>query len=347
MDLTDKKILITGAAGSLGKQLCYQFNQMGIKPIAHVRESSNTAYIDSLNLEKRITDLRDLNALEKLLEGIDGVIHTAAWVNFRRDKLTQFTGINTFGASDLYKAARRVGVKRFLHVSTVGAIGAMPRKSTNGNLKDISWVTEESEYNLGKLKIPYFMTKRAAEEELFRLSAEGGPELVVVNPTIIVAPSRSGDDRSLARKYFRWLIIPEYHNIVNLVDIRDLVPGIICALAKGRAGERYILGGENISLKDLALTVSAIIKKAPHLVHFPRPAVDFVARMAVVFNKMCGRGKISFYPDLVKMLDYDWAYTSRKARLELGYKIRSIYTTLEDLLSNDFVGTWLKPKAVV
>jgi len=345
MDLTDKKILITGASGSLGKQLCYQFDLDGVKPIAHVRESSNIAFIDSLGLEKRVTDLRRTVDLEKLLEGVDQIIHTAAWVNFRRDKLTQFTGINTFGAVDLYKAAHKAGVRRFLHISTVGAVGALPHKALNGNILSRLRADEDTEYNLGHLIIPYFMTKRAAEDELFKLAAEGGPELVVVNPTIIVAPSRSGDDRGIAYKLFSKLLFPEYDNLVNLVDIRDLAPGIISALEKGRPGERYILGGENISLKDLVLNVSAIVDRAPHLVHFPRPLVNFIARLSVMYNRIRGRGKISFYPDLVKLLDFDWAYTSQKARKELGYKTRSIFTTLEGLLTNSFYGTWLKPKA--
>ncbi|MBN1213105.1 MAG: NAD-dependent epimerase/dehydratase family protein [candidate division Zixibacteria bacterium] len=345
MNLTDKKILITGASGSLGKQLCYQFNLEGVKPIAHVRESSNTDFIDSLGLEKRVTDLRQTIDLVALLEGIDSVIHTAAWVNFRRDKLTQFTGINTFGAVDLYKAARQTGVRRFLHISTVGAVGALPHRAVNGDVLSPLRASEEMEYNLGHLKIPYFMTKRAAEEELFKLAAEGRPELVVVNPTIIVAPSRSGDDRSIAYKLFSKLVFPEYDNLVNLVDIRDLAPGIICALEKSRPGERYILGGENISLKDLVLNVSAIVDRAPHLVHFPRPLVNALARLSVFYNRLRGRGKISFYPDLVKLLDFDWAYSSQRARKELGYRTRSVFTTLEDLLTNSFYGTWLKPKA--
>ena len=83
MKLADQKILITGASGSLGKQLVYEFYRIGVKPICHVRETSNTGYIDSLKLEKRFADLRNREHLAKLVEGVDSVIHTAAWVNFR------------------------------------------------------------------------------------------------------------------------------------------------------------------------------------------------------------------------------------------------------------------------
>ena len=125
-DTVTNKTLITGASGSLGKQLIYEFNLQGIKPIAHIRETSDTSYIDSLGLEKRRADLRQQESLEKLMDGIDSVIHTAAWVNFRQDRLTQFTGINTFGAVNMFKAAAKAGVKRFVHVGLQDTTGNYP-----------------------------------------------------------------------------------------------------------------------------------------------------------------------------------------------------------------------------
>ena len=342
MDITGKKILITGASGSLGKQLIYEFQRQGIKPVAHLRETSEAAYIDSLNLEKRYADLRNKNEIADLVQGIDAVIHTAAWVNFRKDRLTQFTGINTFGAVDLFQAARKAGVTRFVQVSTVAAIGALSRKSRRR--QDHLFVTEDDEFNLGHLTIPYIMTKHAAEKELQDLAAEGGTELIIVNPSIMIAPSRTGDDRGKALKSFSRFLIPEFPNRVNLVDIRDVAPGIIAALVKGRAGQRYILAGDNITIRDLVLSISVELGRSPHLIRIPRPLLDFLARASVFLTKLTGRGKVSFYPDLVRMIDYDWAYSSRKARTELGYKNRSIHTSLNELLENDFTGTYLKPR---
>ena len=300
MDITGKRILITGASGSLGKQLIYEFQRLGIKPVAHLRESSDATYIDSLDLEKRFADLRNKDQLAALVDGIDAVIHTAAWVNFRKDRLTQFTGINTFGAVDLFRAAQKAGVKRFVHVSTVAAIGALSRKSRR---QDHLFVVEDDAFNLGHLNIPYIMTKHAAEKELQVLTAEGGTELVIVNPSIIIAPSRTGDDRGKALKSFSRFLIPEFPNRVNLVDIRDVVPGIIAALEKGRAGQRYILAGDNITIRDLVLSISVELGRSPHLVRIPRPLLDFLARASLWVAKLTGRGKISFYPDLVRMAD--------------------------------------------
>ncbi len=347
MEITDQKILITGASGSLGKQLIYELDRRGIEPVAHVRKTSDTDYIDSLDLEKRFADLRHEEEVEKLVEGINAVIHTAAWVNFRQDRLTQFTGVNTFGAVALFKAAQRAGVKRFVQVSTVVTVAALPCSSdgTSPATSASVLIDEQRPFNLSHLRIPYIMTKRAAEEELLKLAPDGKTELVIVNPSIIVAPSRTGDDRGKAMKNVNRFLMPDFPNRVNLVDIRDVAPGVVAALGKGRPGERYILAGDNITVKDLMLAVSLILGKSPHLLRLPRSVINLAARGSVIFNKLLGRGKISFYPDLVNMLDYDWAYSSLKARRELGFTTRFIHTTLNDLLTNNFIGTHAKPDA--
>ncbi len=344
---TTSKILVTGATGSLGKQLLYELTKRGYRPIAQVRESSNTEYIDSLGLEKRVADVRMQPQLEQVVQGVDAVIHTVAWVNFRQDRFTQFTGINTFGATNLYQAAKAAGVKRFVQVSSVAAIGAVLRTNGDDPGHPNTLADEDHEFNLRHLQIPYILTKRAAEEELLKLAANGGPELVIVNPSIMMAPSRTGDDRGKAIKRFNHPLLPGMHNWMNLVDIRDVAPAIVTAMLKGRPGNRYILGGDNITQRDLILRVSAILKITPHVWSIPRGLVDLVGWVAGKyhdFRSKSGAGhKVSFYPDIVKLLDYDWAYSSQKARTELDFKPRALFVSMKDLLSNDFRGTYLKP----
>ena len=345
MDLTGKTILITGASGSLGQQLIYEFTRRGIRPIAHVRETSDTKYIESLGLEKRTADLRNQDELDALAKGVDAVIHTAAWVDSRGDRLTQFTGINTFGAVNMYKAATKAGAKRFVHVSTVAAVGGLPRKSElNGSKPEVDQlVRESSPYNLGHLKIPYFQSKRAAEDELYKLAKDSATELVIVNPSIIVSPSSKGNDYERAAKYVNKWIVPELHNIMNVVDLRDVAPGVIGALERGRPNERYILAGDNMSAREMALALSVYTGKVPHLVRFPRILINYLARMVFFFQKLRGGRRISIYPDLVRLLEYDWAFSYRKAHEELGYNARSIHVTLSDLISDKFLGTYLRP----
>ena len=345
IDIHQQKILVTGASGSLGKQLIFELNRRSVAPIAHVREGSDTTYVDSLRLEKRIADLRMPKEFSRLLAGVDIVVHTAAWVDFRQDRLTQFTGINTMAPLELFRAAQQAGVKRFVHVSSIAAVGAFDRREGEHDATEFDLINENTHYNLDNLRVPYIMTKRAAEVELRGAVTPGKTELVIVNPSIIVAPADSGDDRGRVMKAFNKFIFPEFPIRVNLVDIRDVAPGIIATMEKGRDGERYILAGDNIVMSDLTLAISAVLGKIPHLVRFPRPMYDFMARVSVTFNKLLGRSNIRIYPDIVRLLDYDWAYSSKKAREELGFQSRSIYTTLDDLLTNNFIETYLKPGA--
>ncbi len=335
-------ILITGASGSLGKQLVYELDRQGISPIAQVRQSSDTRYLDSVGVRKRVADLHNEADLSQLVAGVDTIIHTAAWVNFRQDRLDDFVAINTDGALRLLAAARTAGVRRFVHVSTVVAVGAVPRKSHGGHnsVGPTDRANEDTPFNLGHLRIPYIMTKRAAEEKLLHSAVAGKTRLIIVNPSVIVAPSRTGNDRGKALKKFpRWLV-PDLPNFINLVDIRDVAAGVIAAMNHGRPGERYILGGDNITARELLLIISSVLERAPHFVRLPRAALSSAARLAAWRGRLTGPGKVSFYPDLIRLLDYDWAYSSRKARRELGYTSRSLYDTLNDLLTNNFTHSY-------
>jgi dihydroflavonol-4-reductase len=339
-----KSILLTGATGGLGRQLTYEMTRQGIRPICLVREGSNTSYLDSFELEKRIGDVRRLDQLATAVMGIDVVVHCAAWVNFRQDRITQFTGINVFGAVNMYKAATAAGVKRFIQVSSVAAVGAAPRKPRNLAFAD--GLNEGAEFNLGHLQIPYILTKHAAEQELLQLAKPGRPELVIVNPSIMVAPSKTGDDRGKALKQYGRKFMPSLPNKVNLVDIRDVAPAIVAAIEKGRDRERYILGGENIAACDLLDRISGVLGKSPTKIPVPRWFLELAAQASLRIHRFKGNSKLSFYPDLVKFLNYDWIYSSEKAKRELGFSPRPLDETIKDLLTNNFAGTFLKPATI-
>ncbi len=340
VSLRDSKLLITGATGTLGKQLVYECLKRGIKPIAMVRAGSNTEYLDANGIEKRAADIRNRAELDRVVQGIDAVIHCVAWVNFRQDRFTQFTGINVIGAVDMYRAAAKAGAKRFVQVSSVAAVGGKPRNAVDPDLP----ANEDWQFNIDHLKIPYMLTKHAAEVELKREWMQGGPELVIVNPSIIVAPSRSGDDRGKASRTFGRAFMPSLPNLVNLVDLRDVAPAILNAFEKGRPGERYLLTGENPSVRELAQKVAELLGKKPMFVSLPHWCYMNAARLSVVWHRLTGKEKMSFYPDLVRLADYNWTFSNAKARVELGFAPRPLDHTLRDLLTNRFTGTYMLPE---
>ena len=329
MNLQGCRVLVTGASGRLGGRILRELTEHGARPVAHVRASSDTSLIDELGIEKRAADLRNRPEILTLTEGVEAVIHTAALVDFRGDRLTQFTGINTIGALEVYHAARRSGVKRFVQVSSVAAVGAIPRRRRGSQPKVID---ETHEFNLRHLHIPYMVTKRAAEEELTKAAAQGGPELVIVNPSIILAPSITGGQLpSLLQRLNGWL--PALPTRINLVDGRDVAAGVAAALGRGHTGERYILGGDTVTLRELAVLAKPYLNKKSRFFPAPRPVLTAAASLWRRLAAINGHSRLSLYPDLVRLSEYDWAFSSQKAERTLGYSYRPLAETLRDLMS--------------
>jgi len=296
-----------------------------------------------LPVEHVVGSLLDSAALRAANHGVEIVFHLAALASDWGPR-SRFFEVNAEGTRLALGAARAAGVRRFVHISSVVAIGAAPRKGVREDTPAAQRrVNETFEFNLGHLKIPYIMTKRAAETELMARAAEGGPELIIVNPSIIVSPSPDGRDRERVRRAFGHFVAPDYPHLVNLVDIRDLARGVLCALERGRAGQRYVMAGDNISVRDLMLSVSWLVGRTPHLVRIPRTVIDTAARWSCSWQTITAQSRVLFYPDLVKMMDYDWAYSSLKARVELGYRSRSVQETLGDYLTDNFTGSYARP----
>lgn len=359
--LRSGRLLITGASGLLGRQLVYELDRVGIRPVCLVRESSDITYLKSLDLEIRFADLRDSDALALAFAGIEWVIHTAALVDFRGDRLTMFTGLNSFGALASYRAAGSAsaasatgatgatgsagsaGVKRFAHISSVVGIGAVYRTGA-----DIAPLTESAEFNLSHINVPYILSKRSAEDLLAAESEAGsetaGPELVTLNPSIVVAPSRHSSDRHRIDKLFGRKFIPTFPNHLNFVDLRDIAPAIINALVSGVPGKRYLLTGENLALTEILDIFQNLTGKTPRRVRIPRSALNLAAKFFSARHRRKSGGKLRLYPDLLKMLDYDWVYDSALAKSDLGFVSRPANETLGDLYRETFHGTFLDMK---
>ncbi|MCH7689676.1 MAG: SDR family oxidoreductase, partial [candidate division Zixibacteria bacterium] len=231
------------------------------------------------------------------------------------------------------------GVKKFIHVSTVGAIGAAKLSEKEARC------SEKTVYNLEGTKIPYLLTKHHAEIELLKLAEKSKTELIIVNPSIIIASKDSGlTGREYIKRLFSRFFLPEIPNLINLVDIRDVAVGTIAALRKGKRNERYILGGENITIRNLILMISAILGKAPHLISIPRPLMEVSVRMFFGILNLQNKGKSKISSGLINLLDYNWVYTSRKAHEELDYRTRSLQSSLREILQGSLKGTPSNPE---
>lgn len=331
---THDRILVSGATGSLGREIVRRLVAEGLRPVALVRPESDTRELEQLGVERRTADLRDREAIQAAFAGMTFGIHAAAWISFQQGRRTQFTGINTFGAIDFYRAARVAGARRVVHISTVAAIGASPRKDRREDPK--TGLSEAHVFNLDHLHIPYIQSKRLAEHELQVMAAEGAPELVILNPGPILTDYPAGSLKQRIDKQLSRAFLPRFDSRLSLVDVRDCAPAVVAALRRGRPGARYILAGEALPFSELVDRMAALLGRRPRQVRLPTGLLVWLASLASRWSRLTGSSESPLYPDLVRLTEYDWAYSSERARAELGFQPRPLAESLAELLGEGF-----------
>jgi dihydroflavonol-4-reductase len=266
-----------------------------------------------LSAEQAIGDLRDAASLERAMSGCEVVFHVAAdyrlWV---RDP-DQMYGSNVEGTRAILQAARKNGVRRVVHTSSVATIGF----TRNGHPAD-----EDSPVSLADM-IGHYKRSKFMSEQIALEAGRGGMDVVVVNPTTPVGeqdvkPTPTGRIvvDFLKRKF------PAYVETgLNLVDVRECARGHLRALEKGKSGERYILGGENLTLKQILDTLAKITGLPSPTVKLPY-IFAFAAGIAdeMFSGRLRGREpRVTI--DSVRMGAKKMFASSGKAERELGWKI--------------------------
>ena len=306
------KAFVTGATGFLGSHLARVLSEQGAELRLLVRPSSDLRNIEGLAAERVTGDLREPETLEKAVAGCEVVFHVAAdyrlWV---RDP-DQMYRSNVEGTRAILKAAEKNRVRRVVYTSSVATMGF----SSNGQLAD-----ENSPVSLDSMIGPYKRSKFMAEQ----LAIQAGRshlDVVVVNPTTPVGerdikPTPTGRIIvDFLKKKF-----PAYLDTgLNLVDAKVCALGHLAALEKGRSGERYILGGENLTLKQ-------ILDKLEQITGLPSPQVrvpHFVALAAGVVDELVTGRILGREPratvDAVRMARKKMFVSTGKAERELGWK---------------------------
>ena len=235
---------LTGATGYLGLTLAQRLRAEGRSLAALVRRSSDPAAVARLRaLDATIVegDLDDPAALRRLLDGAELAVHCAALIAYRPRLRTAMWRINVDGTARVVEACRAAGVRRLVHVSSIAAVGLSDGRTP---------LNEDSPWEAGGL-MAYLDTKRAAEERVAEAVASG-LDAVIVNPAAIYGPAEvlsrtSGLVERVARGRLR--VAPP--GGINVVPLETVVEGVLAAERHGRAGRRYILGGENLEIPAL------------------------------------------------------------------------------------------------
>lgn len=318
------RILVTGVSGFIGARLARRLVERGDRVVGLLRASSDRSLIADLlvagKLEAVEGDVRDPASVERATPGCDVVVHTAGDVSYwSRDRERQHA-INVDGTRNVIAAARKAGVTRFLHTSSVAAVGIPDRGDPPAR--------EDSPWNAGSSGIGYFTTKRAAEELVMDAARRGFPA-VIVNPAYVIGP---GDVRLHDGNVFIDLhrgTIPMCPPGGNCwVDVDDVIEGILLALEHGQTGERYILGGENLKYREVfELIAGALGVRAPRfelssvVAKVSAPAYELIGALLGRYPRMTRETALLFQRDLY--------FDCSKAREELGYAHRPFAETVQ------------------
>lgn len=273
-------VYVTGATGFVGAHVAQALERRG----ARVRTQR--------------VDLLDPTRLERAMRGCEAVVHVAALYSYDADE-PRMEAVNVLGTRNVLAAAARAGVRRVVHTSTCGTCGPVAGRVATERDRPPAW----------ELSVPYKRTKQEAEL-LVLDAARRGLDAVVVNPT---TPVGEGDRRptptgamvaGVARGRIRAYVASTG---LNVVDVRDVAVGHALALEHGRRGERYLLGGTNLGLRELFATIASIAGLAPPRLRAPYPLVRAAAAL-----RLANRHE-------VRLARLPMFFGSAKAELELGY----------------------------
>jgi dihydroflavonol-4-reductase len=317
--------LVTGPTGFVGSGLVRALLGRGFRVRGYARQAWKGRDLpalpgfDARPVELSYGDIRDTESLALAASGCDLVFHTVAVVSFRRRDREEQMDVNAGGSRAVAEACLRAGVRRLVHTSSIAALG----HRDDGGLVD-----EGVAFNW-----PHSLTYRYSKHlgELEVLSAAGrGLDAVIVNPSVIVGPGdRYVHGGQLIRDAARGKILAYPHGGMNLVGVEDVVAGHLAAAEKGRKGERYILGGTNLTHAEAFRLVAGVVGVPGPKFKIPTAAVRALARGAELFAGLTG-GEPLITPDLVAGVGKHQWYSTGKARRELGYNPVSLLKSLRD-----------------
>jgi len=315
------RALVTGATGFVGAAVARALVGAGWQVRALVRQGSDRSNLQGLPLEIAVGDLKLTASLDAALAGCGALFHVAADYRLGARDFEELYRTNVEGTLNLLSAARRAAVQRIVYTSSVATIG-IPPDGTAGD--------ENTPVDLANM-IGHYKRSKYLAEQLVRDSMDSGIPVVIVNPSTPVGPGdvkptptgRLVLDAAAGR-------MPAYVDTgLNIVHVDDVAAGHLLAFDRGTPGERYILGGEDMTLRQILGLIAERAGRKPPRVRLPYAAVLPIAYLAEAYAKISGRsGRITL--EGVRMSRKRMFFSSAKAVRELGYRWRPPSAAFDD-----------------
>ena len=315
------RAVVTGASGFVGAAVARALVGAGWQVRALVRAASDRTNLQNLPLEIFEGDLTLAASLPRALAGCDGLFHVAADYRLGVSHPAQLYQTNVEGTRNVMAAAAQAGIKKIVYTSSVATMG-IPADGSPGD--------EQTPVSLAAMIGHYKRSKFLAEQVVLDAAAAGIP-VVIVNPSTPVGPgdvkpTPTGQlvlDAAAGR-------MPAYVDTgLNIVHVDDVAGGHLLAFHGGRIGERYILGGEDMTLRHLLGVIARLVGRSPPRVRLPYAAVLPLACLAEAMARMTGRsGRVTL--EGVRMSRKRMFFSSSKAARELGYRWRPPARAFDD-----------------
>lgn len=300
------KVLVTGATGFVGQNLVTYLLEQGLDVRIIVRDPSK-AHSFSKKVEILKGDVTDIESLNQATKDIGGVFHLAGVIGYSKAQREEMDRVNIGGTDNVINAMEKNKVKKLLHFSSVVAVGASFDKKP---------LNEESKFNVHHLNLGYFETKHESEKRVKAAFDQGRIDAVMVNPSTIYG---YGDATKGSRKFQVKVAqgkIPFYPTGgVNVIAIEDICQASFNAWKIGRSGERYILSGENLLIKDVFDMIAKEAGVEPPKIPMGRSILMAAGRAGDLLEKIGKKGPINTENAWTSTL-YHW-FDNTKAKREL------------------------------
>ncbi len=314
-----KTVLVTGATGCIGSNLIVKLLEEGYDVRGFHRSNSNPLALRDVALKRTIGDVRDKTSLRAAIKGCDIIFHTAAIVSFWRPMREEQLDVNVNGTRNVVDLCVELGVQKLVHTSSVAALGYR----TDGGLID-----EQTPFNWDE-RITYKYSKRLAELEILR-GVERGLNASIVNPTVVIGPRDPYvHGGQIVRDISRQRVPAYVKGGMNIVSVHDVVTGHLAAALRGRPGERYILGGVNLTHRDVFALVAKVLHARTPRIKAPVWAVRAIARACDVIGTMSHK-QPWITSELISGVGMNNWYSIEKANRELGYEPTSIEQAIRE-----------------
>jgi len=311
--------LVTGAAGFLGSHVVRQLVARGEEVRVLLRASSSNRAISDLSLEYVTGDLRDVGSLERAMAGMRRVFHVAAdyrlWAKHPQDIYDSNVG----GTRNLLAAARKAGIEQLIYTSTVATIAVDRPQLPN----------EFTDSNLGEMVGHYKRSKWMAEQEVLKAAKEGLPAIVAM-PTTPVGPWdwKPTPTGKIILDFLNGKMPGYVETGLNFVGVEECAAGHLLVSGKGRIGERYLLGAENLTLKQLLDTLAKITGLAAPSMKIPHGVALGVAYVESAFSRLIGK-EPQIPVEGVKIAQHMMFVDCSRAKKELGFAPGPVAAALE------------------